>query len=73
MNDGSNIAGNKPRDMVEESKMGMKYSDPDLFPADKLIQKMGSNMAQAEALTDENPLWTPKTAELEAREREDES
>lgn len=68
----SNIADNPSSDMVEEEKMGGKYSDTDLFPADKLLSKMGDNLARAEALTNEEPLWTEKTAELERREEQDE-
>lgn len=65
-----NVAGNEKEDMTPENQMGIKYSDIDLFPADKLINKMGENMAIAEAMVNENPLWTPKTAELEKREEE---
>lgn len=67
MNEGSNVANNKPNDMVEDSKMGLKYANPILFPADSLISKMGDNMAKSEALTNERPMWTAKTDEL-ARE-----
>jgi len=64
-----NIADNAPEDMVNENKMGGKYTEADLFPADRLISKMGDNMAKAEAQINETPLWTEKTAELERKER----
>lgn len=64
-----NIAGNVPEDLVLESQMGGKYADVDLFPADRLISKMGNNMAKDEAQINETPLWTEKTAELERKER----
>lgn len=63
-----NMADNLSNDMASESQMGAKYFDPGLFPADKLISKMGENMAISEAMVNENPLWTPKTAELEEKE-----
>jgi hypothetical protein len=66
-NDGSNIAENNPKDMVSENKMGGKYADPVLFPADQLISKMGRNLEKAELLTHEHPLWTKKTAELQKK------
>jgi hypothetical protein len=69
-NNDSNVADNPASDMVEEAKMGGKYHDSGLFPADRLIKKMGENMAIAEAGTDENPLWTEKTAELEKNEQQ---
>ena len=68
--DASNIADNPPKDMVDESRMGIKYQDADLFPADRLISQMGKNMAIAESRVDDKPLWTEKTAELEAKEQE---
>lgn len=73
-NENSNIANNPSSDMVEEEKMGIKYSDLDLFPADKIISKMGDNMAASEALIDDTPLPTEKTDELkrEPKEYEDE-
>lgn len=61
----SNIAGNKDSDMEDASKIGVKYTDTDLFPADRLISKMGDNMARAEAMNNDTPLWTEKTAEIE--------
>jgi hypothetical protein len=60
----SNIANNKPEDMVEDYKMGGKYTDPNLFAADRLISKMADNLAVSEALTDERPLITENTDRL---------
>lgn len=71
--DPSNIADNPPEDLADEDKMGFKYQDEDLFPADRLISKMGKNMAIAESRVDDKPLWTEKTAELEAREQENDN
>jgi hypothetical protein len=49
-----------------------QYDDPITeLTAAKLIDKTSDNLALAEARTDEHPLWTPKTAELEQRENED--
>ncbi len=51
-----------------------KYEDRDtLFSRAAILKKTEDNMAKAEALTDEQPLRTEKTAELERREREEES
>jgi hypothetical protein len=68
--DASNIADNPPKDMVDESKMGIKYQDVDLFPADRIISQMSKNMAIAESRVDDKPLWTEKTAEIAAKEQE---
>lgn len=57
----SNIANNKPEDMLAEEKMGGKYRDPDLFSADRLIDKMSANLEAAEAATHEHPLRTENT------------
>ena len=66
MNDkDSNIAGNEPADLADESKMGRKYADTVLFPADKLLSKLGHNLAKAEALDEDRPLRTEKTVKLE--------
>ncbi|MFA5409244.1 MAG: hypothetical protein WC343_10790 [Bacilli bacterium] len=66
----SNIVENDPKNIASKSKTGVKYQDPELFSADKLISKMGDNMARAEASVNEQPLWTEKTAELEDRKGE---
>ena len=65
MND-SNIANNVGDDIEEEAEMGQKYRDTVLFPADRLIDKMSDNLARAEALVNDEPLRTEKTAELES-------
>jgi len=66
-NPNNNLTG----DVGDESKVGPKYTDPDLFPTDKLISKMGDNMARSEALVNEKPLWTEKTAELEEKDQDE--
>ncbi len=51
----------------------IKYNDPNnpsLFPANNLVRKTADNLAQAEAMVDEKPLRTEKTAELERKEAE---
>lgn len=60
-NSDSNVANNKPEDMAEESQKGVKYGDPNLFPADKLIRDNADNLATSEAQTNENPLRTENT------------
>ncbi len=53
----------------------IKFNDPNnpsLFPANNLIRATADNLAMAEALVDEKPLRTPKTAELEQKEMEEE-
>lgn len=46
--------------------------DPTLvLNANKLLNKTAQNMTIAEARTNEHPLWTEKTAELERRAERD--
>jgi hypothetical protein len=56
------------------SNWRMRFNDantPSLFPYNNLVRQTADNMAIAEALVDEKPLRTEKTAELERREAED--
>lgn len=46
---------------VGADEMDGKYYDPDLFPADKILDKMAPNLAEAEARTKERPLRTENT------------
>lgn len=45
--------------------------EPGLFAANNLLKKTSANLSRAEAMVNENPLRTEKTAEIERRETED--
>jgi hypothetical protein len=69
--DGS-VKNNGSIDKGDNDREDNHYDDPITeLTAAKLIDKTSDNLALAEARTDEHPLWTPKTAELEQRENED--
>lgn len=43
---------------------------PSLFAANNILRKTADNLAKAEAMIDEKPMRTEKTAELERKEEE---
>jgi hypothetical protein len=57
---------------MNTARIGTNVEDsPSLFAANNIHRKMADNLATAEALTDEKPLRTEMTAELERKEIEE--
>lgn len=56
---------------VNTGQIGVDNNEPSIFPANNLLKKTADNLMRAELLTNENPLRTEKTSELERRENED--
>jgi hypothetical protein len=58
---------------INTAKIGSAVQDsPGLFAANNIHKKLSDNLATAEILTDEKPLRTEITGELERREIEEE-
>lgn len=52
---------NRTLDGVDSDNINGKYYDPELFPVDKILDKMAPNLAESEARTREMPLKTENT------------